>query len=103
MGTSNKGTEDRTLVDVSCRLDPNKDVQLKTLAKIWQGSRQPNLANKVIWTRQVWFATRYINIKIIINIIIALVTRCLHKPCIDRAYMKVDCINDAFLFMSIGL
>ena len=32
----------------------------------------------------------------------ALVTRFLHKPCINRAYMKVDCINDAFLKCRLG-
>jgi len=74
MGTSNRGTEDRTPVDIPCRLDMNKDILLKTLAKIWQGSRQPNLASKVIWTQQVWSATRYININIVINIIITITT-----------------------------
>ena len=47
----------------------NKDVQLKTLAKIWQGSRQPHLENMVIWTEKVWFVTRYCSIKINILII----------------------------------
>jgi len=73
MGTSNKGTEDPTPVDIPCRLDPNKDVQLKTLAKIRQGSRQPNLANKVISTQKAWFVTRHININIIIIIIIIII------------------------------
>ena len=74
MGTSKRGTEDRTRVDVPFRLDPNKDVQLKTIAKIWQGFRQPNLANTVIWTQQVWFATRYVNINLFMNIIITVTT-----------------------------
>ncbi len=74
MGTSNKGTDDRTPFDVPCRLDPNKDVRLKTLANFWQGSRHPHLGNMVIWTQQVWFATRYININIIININITITT-----------------------------
>jgi hypothetical protein len=47
----------------------NTDVQLKTLAKIGQGSRQPHLANMMIWAEQVGFVTRYsTNIVIIINI-----------------------------------
>jgi hypothetical protein len=79
MGTSNRGTEDRTPVDIPCRLDPSKDVQLKTLAKIWQGSHQPNLVNKVMRTQQVWSATRCININIIINIIIIVTTSTILK------------------------
>jgi hypothetical protein len=74
MGTSKRVTEDRTQVGFPCRLYYNKDVQLKTLAIIWQGSRQPNLANKVIWTEQVWSTTRYVNINIITNIIVTVTT-----------------------------
>ncbi len=33
---------------------------------------------------------------------LALVTRFLHKPCINRAYMKVDCINEAFCLCRLG-
>ena len=47
----------------------NKDVQLKTLANIWQVSRQPHLADRVIWTEQLWYVTRYLGIKINILII----------------------------------
>jgi hypothetical protein len=73
MGTSNSETEVRTPVEVSCRLDLSKDVQLKTLAKIWQESRQPHLPNKVILTEQVWSVTRYSIIIIIIIIIMDII------------------------------
>ena len=51
----------------------NKDVQLKTLAKTGQGSRQPHLANMVMWTEHVLCVTRYYIFKnniLAINIII---------------------------------
>ena len=74
MKNSKQGTEVVIPFDVRCRLDLNRDVQLKTLAKIWQGSRQTHIGNRVIWTEQVWCVTRYyhiikINI-LVINIII---------------------------------
>jgi hypothetical protein len=47
----------------------NKDVKLKTLAKIGQGSRQPHLANMMILAEHVGFLTHYnININIVIII-----------------------------------
>jgi hypothetical protein len=33
--------------------------------------------------------------------VVAQVTRFLHKLCISCAYMKVDCINDAFLYVDL--